>query len=104
MYLLFESDAQTIASIYRARWDIEIFFKTIKQNLKIKRFIGYSGNVVKAQVRIAIIAYLLVSFYKFFNQSKRSLQMLFRLIQINLLERKPLIELYEKRNINQPGR
>ena len=66
----FDNDAQTIADIYKSRWEIEIFFRTIKQNLKIKRFFGTSSNAVFTQVWVAMIAYLLVSLYKFLNKSK----------------------------------
>lgn len=60
----------TLAAIYKNRWQIEIFFKTIKQNLKVKSFVGTSRNAVMTQVWIAAIAYLLLSFLKF--QSKQS--------------------------------
>ncbi|MCH7681649.1 transposase [candidate division KSB1 bacterium] len=85
----------TIADIYKARWEIELFFKTIKQNLKIKRFIGTSRNAVMTQIWIAMIAYLLTSYYKFLHKAKRSIQTIIRLIQINLFERKPLKNLFE---------
>lgn len=85
-----ENDAQIIADIYKARWDIELFFKNIKQNLKIKRFFGTTPNAVFTQVWIAMIAYLLISFFKFLNKSKLSIQTLFRIIQINIFERKEL--------------
>ena len=55
-------DAKTIADIYKARWEIELFFRIIKQNLRIKRFIGYSQNAVMTQIWIAMIAYLLMSY------------------------------------------
>ena len=89
----FDLDAITITEIYKARWEIELFFKTIKQNLKIKRFIGNSSNAVWTQVWIALIAYLLVSYLKFIHQSNLSVQKLFQRIQVNLFERKPLNEL-----------
>ncbi|MCJ7811845.1 IS4 family transposase [bacterium] len=89
----FEMDAFTITQIYKARWEIELFFKTIKQNLKIKRFIGNSANAVWIQIWIAMIAYLLVSYLKFVHKSKYSIQKLFHRIQINLFERKPLNEI-----------
>ena len=89
----FGLDAISITEIYKARWEIELFFKTIKQNLKIKRFIGNSPNAVWTQVWIAMIAYLLVSYLKFIHRSTMSVQKLFQRIQVNLLERKPLHEL-----------
>lgn len=50
----------TICALYKARWKVELFFKTLKQNLKIKKFLGTSVNVVKSQALTALIAYLLV--------------------------------------------
>lgn len=91
----FTLDAKTIADIYKARWEIELFFKTIKQNLKIKRFIGTSRNAVLTQIWIAMIAYLITSYYKFLHKANSSIQTIIRLIQINLFERKPLKELIE---------
>jgi len=52
--------ARTIADLYKKRWDIELFFKAIKQNLQIKTFVGTSENTVKSQIYIALIAYLLL--------------------------------------------
>jgi len=89
----FDLDAITITQIYKARWEIELFFKTIKQNLKIKRFIGNSPNAVWTQVWIALIAYLIISYLKFIHQANMSVQKLFQRIQVNLFERKPLYEL-----------
>lgn len=99
----FENAAQTIADIYKARWDIELFFKTIKQNLKIKRFFGTTPNAVFTQIWIAMIAYLLISFFKFMHKSKQSVQTLFRIIQVNIFERKPLKELIKNDMIKPPN-
>ena len=52
--------ARTIADLYKKRWDIELFFKSIKQNLQIKAFLGTSENVVKSQIYVALINYLLL--------------------------------------------
>ena len=52
--------ARTIADLYKKRWDIELFFKSIKQNLQIKTFVGTSGNAVKSQIYVALISYLLL--------------------------------------------
>lgn len=98
----FENDAQSIADIYKARWDIELFFKTIKQNLKIKRFFGTTPNAVFTQVWIAMISYLLISFFKFLNKSKQSVQTLFRLIQLHIFERKDLRDLVLNKIIKPP--
>ena len=87
--------AITIADIYKARWEIELFFKTIKQNLKIKRFIGCSENAVRTQVWIAMIAYLLISFLKFSQKSHYSIQKIIRIVRTNLFERKCLKSLVD---------
>jgi hypothetical protein len=100
----FDNDAQTIADIYKARWDIETFFKNIKQNLKINRFFGTSRNAVMTQVWIAMIAYLMISFYKFLHKSKQSVQTLFRIIQVNIFERKSLKDLIKNKFIKPPDK
>jgi putative transposase len=100
----FDLDAKTITNIYKARWEIELFFKTIKQNLKIKRFIGTNRNAVWTQIWIAMIAYLLTSYYKFQSKTQCSIQSLIRLIQINLFERKPLNRLFQTTNPKPPVR
>lgn len=61
----FKLAVKTIAELYKARWKVELFFKTLKQNLKIKKFIGTNENAVKAQVLTALIAYLLLQFLRF---------------------------------------
>ena len=99
----FENSAETIADIYKARWDIELFFKTIKQNLKIKRFFGTSANAVFTQVWIAMITYLMISFFKFLHKSKYSVQTIFRIIQVNIFERKDLKELLTNKFTKPPG-
>ena len=95
-------DALTITQIYKARWEIELFFKTIKQNLKIKRFIGNSPNAVWIQVWIALIAYLLVSYQKFLLKAKYSIQKIFKIIQVNLFERKSLADLLTDNLVKPP--
>jgi len=77
--------ATTIADIYRERWQIEIFFKTIKQNLKIKTFIGTSKNAVLIQIWSALICLLLLKYLKAKSKIKWSLSNLFSLIRLNLL-------------------
>jgi len=100
----FENDAQTIADIYKSRWEIEIFFRTIKQNLKIKRFFGTSANAVFTQIWIAMTAYLLISLHKFLQKSKMTVQHIIRLIQVNLFERKPLREIFKEPKCKPPDK
>jgi len=89
----FSLSAKTIADIYKARWQIELFFKTIKQNLKIKSFIGTSKNAVLTQIWIALCMYLLLAFIKFCSKIKLSFQQILRLLQLNLFERRDLLVL-----------
>lgn len=84
----------TIAAIYKDRWKVELFFKAIKQNLKLKSFLGRSRNAIQTQIWIALISYLLVSFAKHMAQERWSIQRLLRIIQVNLFERKPLKALF----------
>lgn len=86
----FELAAATIAEIYKARWQIELFFKWIKQNLKIKSFLGTSKNAVMTQIWIAICVYLLLAFLKFASQISKSFQQILRLLQLNLFDRRDL--------------
>lgn len=78
--------AVNIAAIYQRRWDVELFFKWIKQHLKIKTFLGTSKNAVMTQIWVAMIYYLLLSFIKFQVKFKGSLLELTRMIQEVLLE------------------
>ena len=89
----FHLAAKTIADIYRSRWQIELFFKCIKQNLKIKSFVGTSRNAVMTQIWIAMCIYLLLTWMKFNSQIDRSIQQIIRLLQLNLFERRELIAL-----------
>lgn len=89
----FDWSAQTIADIYKQRWQVELFFKWIKQNLKIKTFLGHSKNAVMTQIMVALCAYLLLSYLKFQSKLTKSLQEILQLIQINLFIRRPLLEL-----------
>ena len=93
----FSLSAYTIASIYKARWQIEIFFKWIKQNLKIKTFFGTSKNAVLTQIWIAMCYYLLLTYIKYQTKYKYSLFYLHKVIKETILERLNLIDLL---NIN----
>jgi len=91
----FKLSAKTIADIYKERWQIEIFFRWIKQNLKIKAFIGNSRNAVMTQIYVAIIAYLLLCMFKYLSKLAVGLQNLIRVIQLNLFRKCSLKELFE---------
>ena len=89
----FKLSANTIAKIYKARWQIELFFKWIKQNLKIKSFLGTSKNAVMTQIWIAMCIYLLLAFLKFQSKTGKSMQEILRLLQTNLFEKRSLYDL-----------
>jgi len=89
----FKLSPLTIAKIYKARWQIELFFKWIKQNLKIKSFMGTSKNAVMTQIWIALCVYLLLAFLKFQSKTIKSMQQILRLLQTNLFEKWSLADL-----------
>jgi hypothetical protein len=91
----FKLAAKTIADIYKERWQIEIFFRFIKQNLKIKAFIGNSENAVMTQIYAALIVYLLLCYTKFLCNLSVTLQNLMRVLQLNLFRTCPLQELFD---------
>ncbi|MEI6846543.1 MAG: transposase [Chlorobiaceae bacterium] len=85
--------ATTIAAIYKSRWQIELFFKWIKQNLKIKSFLGTSQNAVLTQIWIAMCYYLLLSYIKFQTKYRYSLKELTRMIAAVVMEHRLLIDM-----------
>lgn len=89
----FKLAATTIAQIYKSRWQIELFFKWIKQNLKIKSFLGTSKNAVLIQIWIAMCYYLLLTYIKYQTKYGYSLLHLSRVIRETLFERKNLIDI-----------
>ena len=87
--------AKTIADIYKQRWQVELFFKWIKQNLKIKAFIGNTDNAVMTQVFVALCVYLILAYLKFQGRIGHSLQQMSRIIHINLFARRDLMALFK---------
>ncbi len=97
--------AKTIADIYKQRWQVELFFKWVKQNLKIKAFIGNTDNAVMTQVWVALCVYLMLAYLKFQGKISQSLQQMSRLIHLNLFAKRGLIELFKPppdRETNSP--
>ena len=82
----FAIPAQTVADLYRYRWQVELFFKWIKQHLRIKSFFGTSENVVKSQIWIAISVYILVSIIKNRLDSKSGLYTILQILSLTSLE------------------
>lgn len=89
----FTLSGEDIALVYKERWKIELFFKWIKQNLKIKSFLGTSRNAVMSQIWVAMTYYLLLAYIKFQTRFERSLLELSRMIRETLFTRRPLIDL-----------
>ncbi len=88
--------ASTVASIYKDRWQIEVFFKTIKQNLKIKTFVGTSANAVMIQIWTALIALLLLKYLMFRARFPWSLSNLIAMLRYNLFTYRDLWEWIDK--------
>ena len=89
----FRLAATTIAQIYKSRWQIELFFKWIKQNLKIKSFLGTSKNAVLTQIWVGMCYYLLLTYIKYQTKYGYSLLHLSRIIRETLFDRKSLIDI-----------
>jgi len=82
-----------IAELYRCRWQVELFFKWIKQNLRIKSFYGTSENAVKTQIWIAVSVYVLVAIIKKRLNIQASLYTIFQILSVTVFERTPLLQL-----------
>jgi hypothetical protein len=85
--------AKIVADIYRSRWQVELFFKWIKQHLRIKSFFGTSPNAVKTQIWIAVSVYLLVAIVKKRLNLPGSLHTILQILEVNLFEKRPISEL-----------
>lgn len=86
----FDLPALTIASLYKCRWQVELFFKWIKQNLRIKAFYGTSVNAVKTQVWIAISVYVLVAIVRKELKCERTMSEIMQILSVTLFEKTPL--------------
>ena len=83
---LFHLTAAEVAAIYKARWQIELFFKWVKQHLKLKSFLGSTANAVMTQVWVALCVYLLVAYVKFLLRPPGRLYEIFKRLQVTALE------------------
>jgi len=86
--------ALTIAALYKSRWQVELFFKWIKQHLRIKRFIGNSENAVKTQVWCAVSTYVLIAIVKKELQLDASLYTLLQILSVSVFEKTPLAQAF----------
>ena len=92
--------AQQIADLYKNRWQIELFFKWLKQHLKIKKFWGTTENAVRIQIAAAITAYCLVAIVQHDMKLKRSTYEVLQILSISLTDKTPLRELFDKTYYN----
>ena len=86
--------ALTIAALYKRRWQVELFFKWIKQHLRIKRFIGNSENAVKTQIWCAVATYVLIAIVKKELQIDASLYTLLQILSVSVFEKTPLSQAF----------
>lgn len=89
----FSLPALTIARLYRCRWQVELFFKWIKQNLRIKNFYGTSENAVKTQIWIAVSVYVIVAILKKRLNIPASLYTILQILSVSVFEKTPLLQL-----------
>ena len=97
--------ALEIALLYKYRWQVELFFRWIKQHLKVKTFWGYSENAVKVQVYIAIITYTLVALVKAKLNSPLTTYEILRILSLSLLDKTTVSELVKSpdlQNVKEP--
>jgi len=92
----FELPALVIAMLYKARWQVELFFKWIKQHLRIKAFYGISANAVKTQVWIAVSVYLLVAILKKRLDLDQSLYTILQFLSVSIFEKTPISEAFSQ--------
>jgi len=96
----FAIPAQTVADLYRSRWQVELFFKWIKQHLRIKTFFGTAENAVKSQIWIAISVYVLIAIIKKRLMIKTDLYTMLQILSLTLFEKMPLNQLLMDRSYN----
>ena len=97
----FDIEALVITSIYKNRWQIEVFFRWVKQNLQIKTLWGYSENAVKTHLWIAICTYLIVAYLKHQIRSPYSVYEMMQILGISTFAKMPINELFTEQQINQ---
>ena len=98
----FDLPALTIANLYRCRWQVELFFKWIKQHLRIKQFYGTTENAVKTQIWIAISVYVLVAIVKKHLKTDASLYKILQILSLALFEKTPLDQLLKNMEYEMP--
>jgi Domain of unknown function (DUF4372)/Transposase DDE domain len=95
--------AHTIGELYRQRWQVELFFRWIKQNLRLRTFYGLSPNAVRVQLWSAVCAYLLVAIARQQLGLSQSLQHILQVISVNVFQKTPLQELFANNDTSEPS-
>ena len=88
--------ALIIAALYKQRWQVELFFKWIKQHLRIKKFYGYSENAVKTQLWIAVSAYCLLAIIKKELKAERELHEIQEILKVTIFQKMPINQVFSK--------
>ncbi len=97
----FELPALTIANLYKSRWQVELFFKWIKQHLRIKAFFGTSPNAVRTQIWIAISIYVLVAIVKKELRMSASLYQILQVVSVTIFERVPILQALQQHHTGE---
>jgi IS4 transposase len=92
----FDLSASAIAQLYRSRWQVELFFKWIKQHLRIKRFYGRTDNAVKTQIWIAVAAYVLAAIVKKRLDIPQSLYTILQVVSVAAFEKTPILSAFQR--------
>jgi hypothetical protein len=98
------SPAEEIAALYKERWQIELFFKWVKQNLRISKFLGTSENAIRAQIAVAFIAYILVRLVQTAQDKVHAASNVLAIIRAHLFVRRPIAEMLDPRRPSAPKR
>lgn len=91
----FDIPSETISALYKARWEIELFFKWIKQHLRVKTFYGTSANAVKTQIWVSMIVYLLLAILKERYRLEQTLSQLLHFLEVNIFEQKSMLSIFK---------
>ena len=91
-----ELPALSVALLYKSRWQVELFFKWIKQHLRIKSFFGYTENALRCQIWIALSVYLLVAIIKRELRIERSIYEILQILSVTPFEKTPIISILEQ--------
>ena len=93
--------ALTVAALYKSRWQVELFFKWIKQHLRIKKFLGRSENAVKTQIWCAVSAYVLIAIVREELELPHSLYTILQILSVSIFEKMPILQVFDKNCVQE---